>query len=328
MNRATVVESLQTNYLDIKEGKGKWLDKRVIYLIARSFAVNNRRYIDEDYKKIEQTIKSEIGFFTVLGQPVKGILIGLLLSNGKNSQAIHTLFADYERLRAAGFQLSSYSYFASYLLQYTEAAEKELVIRKAKDIYDQLKKQHYFLTGPEDGALAISLTQQKQLEKFGPEIIGSVVEEYYQRLNETGFSKSNQLQFAAATAAMLTGQFDEELIERTTQMIDRLKQMKIRFKSEHYTNIVALAFLDSLDPINLDVLAVYLELLEEKTNLRFYKEFRQSLALGLVINEKMVSLSMENINLTALTLTMTIMNEINTIVAMTAITAAASSANS
>ncbi|EOI00408.1 hypothetical protein UAY_01511 [Enterococcus moraviensis ATCC BAA-383] len=326
MNRSRVVELLQTNYEAIKEGKGKWFDKRVSYTIARTFVSKERLFSDSDYRRMEEVIKEELGVFNVLGQPVRGILLGMMLANGKTKELdIHTLISDYQRLREAGFLLSSYSYFSAYLLQFTEVAEKEFVVRRGQSIFEKLKARHSFLTGAEDGTIAISLAQQEKLESLTTEQVGDLVEAYYQALNDCGFFKSNQLQFAAASAAMLTGSFSFELIEGINDVVGALKQMGIRLKVEFYTSIVMLAFLGTMKKVRYEVLAEYLELIEEKTHLRFYKDFRSTLALGLLVQEEMSGLSDANLNISALTITMMMAQEASAAAAVIAISASNSS---
>ena len=292
MNRKQVVALLQKNYQEIKAGKGKWFDKQSAYTIARAFTTNSRHFSDDEYRHLEKVLQDELGVFNVLGQPLRGILLGLLSANGKNRELdIHILITDYQRLRDIGFQSSSYSYFSAYLLQFTENAEKEFIARRGKSIYDEIKSHHYFLTGAEDGMIAIMLAQQETLEALTTNQIGMLVEEYYQALNDHGFYKSNELQFAAATAVMLTGSFSQELVEALDHTLEMLKSFGIRLKPEFYNTIVTLTFLTTLKKFNFQALGEYLELLEEKTSLRFYKNFRHSLALGLLIHEEMALLS-------------------------------------
>ncbi|WP_375180259.1 DUF4003 family protein [Enterococcus rotai] len=330
MTKEQVVELIQINYQLIKEGKGKWFDKRAAYIIARSFVIKDRRFSDHEYRRMEEVLKKELAMFNALGQPVRGLLLGMMLANGKTKELdIHTLLTDYQRSRDVGFQLSSYSYFSAYLLQFTETAEKEFIVRKGQQIFQELKSHHYFLTGAEDGTIAIALAQQGKLESLTAEQIGHLVEAYYQALNEQGLHKSNQLQFAAATAAMLTGTFSYELMEELQKMVTELKQMGIKPKPELYNSIVTLAFLATIKKVDFQALGDYLELLEEKTSLCWYKDFRHSLALGLLIQAEMTDLSNDtNLNITALTLTMMMAQEASAAAAAIAVSAAAANSSS
>ena len=327
MKRNEVVDLLQMNYQRIKDGKGKWFDKRVAYTIARSFVSEEQQFSDADYRQMEKTLQGELKLFNTLGQPVRGMLLGMLLANGKSKDLdIHILITDYQRLRDAGFHSSSFSYFTAYLLQFIETADKEFIVRRGQEIYAELKANHYFLTGAEDGAIAISLAQHDKLETLTPKQIGDLVETYYQALNAYGFRKTNQLQFAAATAAMLTGSFSQRMIERLDDLINELKHIGIRFRPEFYNSIITLAFLDSIKAIDFSVLEDYLALIEEKTALRFYKDFRQALALGLLISEEMSMLSADNLNISALTITLMMAQE--QAAAAVAIAASVSASNS
>ncbi|WP_277989634.1 hypothetical protein [Candidatus Enterococcus ikei] len=125
---------------------------------------------------------------------------------------------------------------------------------------------------------------------------------------------------------MLTGSFSQRMIERLDDLINELKHIGIRFRPEFYNSIITLAFLDSIKAIDFSVLEDYLALIEEKTALRFYKDFRQTLALGLLISEEMSMLSADNLNISALTITLMMAQE--QAAAAVAIAASVSASNS
>ncbi|EOL44409.1 DUF4003 family protein [Enterococcus caccae] len=330
MNRDHVIDLLQMNYREIKEGKGRGFDKRVAYTIAQSYTAKAHHFSDYDYRRMEEILKAELSVFNLLRQPVRGLLLGMMLANNKSKELdIQTLLLDYQRLCDVGFQRSSYSYFSAYLLLFTKTAEKEFIVRKARSIFEELKSHHYFLTGAKDGAISITLAQQEKLESLTSKQIAYLVEEYYQILNKNGFYKSSELQFAAATAAMLTGYFSHELIEVIIRLIVDLKQIGIKFKKSLYNNVVTLAFLATIKEIDFQALRGYLECLEKKTNLRFYKEFRQSLALSLMIQEEMNYLMKDdNLNMSALTITMIMAQEASAAAAAIAVSMAAVNSSS
>ncbi|WP_277989633.1 DUF4003 family protein [Candidatus Enterococcus ikei] len=208
MKRNEVVDLLQMNYQRIKDGKGKWFDKRVAYTIARSFVSEEHQFSDKDYRQMEKTLQGELKLFNALGQPVRGMLLGMLLANGKSKDLdIHILITDYQRLRDAGFHSSSFSYFTAYLLQFIETAEKEFIVRRGQEIYAELKANHYFLTGAEDGAIAISLAQHDKLETLTPKQIGNLVETYYQALNAYGFRKNKSTAICCSDCGNVDGLF-------------------------------------------------------------------------------------------------------------------------
>ncbi|MFK4565739.1 DUF4003 family protein [Enterococcus sp. UD-01] len=329
MNRVTKVNLLQENYERLKAGKGKWLDKRVAYMIAQMITLEDKQYSDSDYRQLDQALKNELGAFHLLSQPVRSMILGMFLARtNSTTTVIPTLLSDYQRLRNVGFNLSSYSYFAAYVLSYSETAEKELIIKKAYDIFKEMKSNHFFLTGPEDGVTAVSLAQSRLLEEQSAEQIAILVEQYYRTFNDNGFYKSDELQFAAALAAQLTGKFSAELILRIPKIIEALKQLGIRFKAEFYTSVVTLAFLDMTTPLTIDSIEEYLALIAEKTHLRFYKEMRQLLALNLYITEQMHA-SKDYIDVSALTLSIMLAQEQAMIAsAIIVSTTAANSSNS
>jgi hypothetical protein len=285
MDRGKKVTLLQENYKLIKTGKERWQDKRIAYLMAQIYTSSNKKYSDQRYRQLNDELKQELGTFHSLSKPTSCFLLAMMLSQGAHSRSLLTLLNDYRRLREAGFSLSAYSYFAAYLVHFSEAAKKESLVKKAYGILKATKKKHFFLTGAEDGVTAISLGQAKQLDHKNAEEIADIVEQYYRAFNEISFYRSNELQIAAATAAQLTGEFSEALVLHIPIVVDRLNDLGIRLKGTFYSSVITLAFLDLQESLNFADLAAYLELVLKETDLRFYKETRQVLALNLFLNE-------------------------------------------
>ena len=69
----------------------------------------------------------------------------------------------------------------------------ETTIRRFKAIYDEMKRHHWWLTGPDDFPACAILTGQQE----SPTRMGETIEEIYQSLRSQGFSTGDPLQTAA-----------------------------------------------------------------------------------------------------------------------------------
>ncbi len=72
-------------------------------------------------------------------------------------------------------------------------------VERMRAIYDMMKSHHFWLTGVDDypACAFLSIAQTRTGGAFSPEEIGVRVEEFYNGLNDQGFSRGNQLQTAS-----------------------------------------------------------------------------------------------------------------------------------
>lgn len=323
------VLKLEKNVELIRRSKAKWLDKRVQYMLARAFVSSQTTFNEEKYERLDTALKKETGFFSQLGQPVRGSIVGLMMANDQASESKAKEIADiYQAIRDGGFKSSPFTYFGAYLLLFADKQDRAAFITKGQAVYQEIKNNHPFLTGPEDGPMALSIVMQDTLKNESATAIVNLMERYYEGLREIGFHRQNELQFAAATAAMVAPTFSPELLRRVEQVVQEIKALGIRFQPIHYNVIVMLAFasLNGKASIAVD-LPIYLDEMEAHTKLKFQKTFRQTLALSLYVGDAISSLSTEAVNALALNLTLMLIQEEMVMIAATTTMVVASSSN-
>src|SRR5699024_11354921 len=109
---------------------------------------------------------------------------------------------------------------------------------RSKMIYDDMKKEHPFLTGQSDYPLAVLLAYENQDD------MRERMEYFYDRLNEYQFNKGNNLQFLSHILSLAHTENDNELINRVIQIYDDFKRVGLKQKSSYYPIMGMLALLD------------------------------------------------------------------------------------
>ncbi|MGM0124193.1 hypothetical protein IGI37_001567 [Enterococcus sp. AZ194] len=176
-------------------------------------------------------MKEKLSLFNQFSSPVRESIIYLLMAhNQTGDQNLDELLEDYEQIVVGGFRRSAYTYFASYLLQFSEAKEKGYVIQRAKEIYKTTRINHPILTGEEDAPAAISLAQSSQLASFTAQMVSDIMEKFYIEMHRIGFAKGDELQFAAGTATLLFQGYNNSIIDEMAEIIQQFNQYKLPFK--------------------------------------------------------------------------------------------------
>src|SRR5699024_10197767 len=114
---------------------------------------------------------------------------------------------------------------ATIILTNNKSEQQEQLITKAKAIHDKMKKEHPFLTGQSDYPLATILAYENE------DNIVKRMEYFYEKLNNNGFNKGNNLQFLSHILTLSAVENDEVLISRTIQIYDKFKQVGLKQKS-------------------------------------------------------------------------------------------------
>lgn len=100
-------------------------------------------------------------------------------------------------------------------------------IENTRVVYDNMKKNHRFLTGSEDiSAAAMIATTSSNYEKTFAKI-----EEYYNKLKDNGFSSGNNLQSLSHMLALFPGTVDEN-VAKVVNMNELLKENGVPLKRQ------------------------------------------------------------------------------------------------
>ena len=194
-------------------------------------------------RKVADEIKKESGWFGPLNSELRFIVGAMLLQRGDSAHAflvevkrVNQFFRD-ESLRRSGI----YETMAILILRLAADLKpiERATVRRFKAIYEEMKRHHWWLTGPDDfpacGILTTSRTET-------PREIGEGTERIYQALSSQGFAKGDPLQ-TAANILYLADCSANELGFRYRALADGFKQAGISIWQSDYDELAILSFL-------------------------------------------------------------------------------------
>jgi len=200
--------------------------------------------IAQKIRNIADEIKTKVGWFGDLRTSLRFIVSAMLIMNEDNvsdfleeTKRVHAMFRT-TKLRNGGI----YETMAILImrLSFFKAPIQMETLERFKAIYQQMKKYHWWLTGPDDfPACAILVTQ-----KESPEQIGSVIEKIYQELKLRGFTTGDYLQ-TAANILYLTHTEPVEIAERYSNLATAFRRAGVRMWQSDYDELAILSFLES-----------------------------------------------------------------------------------
>jgi hypothetical protein len=234
------IETYKDIYADLKKRlRWKVTDTRSLMMIASLYVLNNKDFDDDRLEEVADHIKKEVGFFTTLNSHQRYIFAAMLYTRFQPPEEKVTEFIEaYKSLVDAGFSMGAYTYISAMVLINEEGGSEEIA-SLAMEVYKKMRKKHFFLTGQSDYPLAMLLAQRTQ----DTDKLIDHIEYFYEKLNQSGFYKGNDLQTMSHILSLAEDVDPDELVTRCTEIFDRLKEEGIRPKSMFYPQIAMLAFL-------------------------------------------------------------------------------------
>ncbi|MBZ9687265.1 DUF4003 domain-containing protein [Clostridium estertheticum] len=218
----------------------KWEQSLTNHFTALTYTLNNRNFDKEKIEDVRLHIKKTTGVFSNYRGTSKIILSALLACQYDNpKQEFDKLLIYDKRMKEAEFKNNMYLPIANYALLAT--CSEELVdkrINKAKEIYNEMRSNHPWLTGGDDYPLSILLANSDD----SVNTIIENMEECYQLLNENGFGKNNGLQFLSHILGFRKEENKVKVL-RCSEIFDKLKENKMKVYSTGYAVIGFLSIL-------------------------------------------------------------------------------------
>lgn len=184
------VDLMIENFYQLKNGF-KWDAHLLKHFGAMVYATKEKNIDIETIEEVKSYIKSETGWCSQF----RGMNIFILASLLSLEKDYKSFFKDmleiYDRMKEKGFSSSQYLPLATYTI--VKEVQKEYwdySIKRMKLFYDNMKKNHFWLTSHDDYVFAAVLATT-DLEV---ELTSRKIEECYKLLNESGFYKGNDLQ--------------------------------------------------------------------------------------------------------------------------------------
>jgi len=218
----------------------KWEGSLTNHFTALTHTLNNRNFDKEKIEDMRVHIKKTTGVFSNYRGTSKIILSALLACQYDNPKYEFDKMLNYDkRMRESGFKNNMYLPIANYALLATCSEDMiEIRINKAKEIYNEMKNNHPWLTGGDDYPLSILLANS---EASVSNIIENI-EDCYKLLNENGFGKNNGLQFLSHILGF-RNEDNKVKVLRCSVIFDKLKENKMKVYSTGYAVIGFLAIL-------------------------------------------------------------------------------------
>jgi len=193
-------------------------------------------------RQMGEDLKDEFPWHWGVNPSVQFVVATLLLQHRDSARRfiselirVRQLFRKHRLHRAVQFEL-----LAVLILRIQNAgrAIPEDTIRRFKAIYDEMKRHHRFLTGPDDFPACAILTGQPGV----PHMIGEKVEAIYDELDGHRFHKGNPLQTAANIMYLAPGSA-HEVAGRATALRDEFRDNRVRITQRDYDELAILSIL-------------------------------------------------------------------------------------
>ncbi|MHC4696657.1 MAG: DUF4003 family protein [Planctomycetota bacterium] len=194
-------------------------------------------------RRISSNIGSESGWVGRLDPRLRFIVATMLLARGDKARGF---LKEVKRVRgmfrAAGLRRAAvYETMAILILRMhaQRAPITETKIRRFHAIYDEMKRHHWWLTGPDDFPACAILTGQKE----SPTHIGQAIEDIYQSLRAHGFSRGDPLQ-TAANILYLSRLNPREAARRYRSLAEGFRNNRVAIWQSDYDELAILTFLN------------------------------------------------------------------------------------
>jgi hypothetical protein len=193
-------------------------------------------------REITKNIGAESGWFGRLDSRLRFIVAAMLLAQGDTARNfLEEVKRVREMFRAAGLRRAAvYETMAILILRMhaRQAPITETTIRRFHAVYDEMKRHHWWLTGPDDFPACAILTGQDE----SPTHIGQTIEDIYQSLRGEGFSTGNPLQ-TAANILYLSRLDAREAALRYRSLAEGFRSNRVAIWQSDYDELAILTFL-------------------------------------------------------------------------------------
>jgi len=232
-----IADQMLDNFTTLKS-PFKWQHDVTRWLVALAYATSDKRLDVDEIKDVMQYIKKNTGMFSPFkGETLFPISSLLTINSEQPQQEFKSMKDNYDVMKSVGFKQTTHFPIALYTLNMAyKGNDPEGYLEQTMEIYKEMRSNHPFLTGGDDYALAILLTnEQGKLDK---------IEENYKALKDSGFSVSNGLQMMSHILT-LSDEPTKVLVSRCQEIMDQLKTNKLKVYSDYYSAIAITALIGS-----------------------------------------------------------------------------------
>lgn len=264
MDQKTFIQLLKYNYERMELFFGSDLSNKIKIPLAVKFSFSRETFngpqFEASVKKIhnEKPRQTLTEFFprTSNSSTLTYKILAHVILYAEPEQELQRLISNEKVLINAGFKNSAYQNIAALFL--TDEAH---AIR-AKDLHDEMKKHHFFLTGKDDIPYAVLLThQQKNSEK-----LAQTMRQYYDVLLKEGFKSGDALQAMSQLLTLYNEIYEPMLVDYVVAIKQSFTEHNIKIKKKFYPYLALLA----LAAATSEVVDEIIEMKQELVKLAMY----------------------------------------------------------
>ncbi|MFS0575673.1 DUF4003 family protein [Sporosarcina sp. 179-K 3D1 HS] len=317
-----IKQEVELTYGKVKSLAGWAVDKNIVLTITSYYVTSDREFDAVRLNRFMDALKNRSGWFSPLRGNLLPMISALLDRPGCDiEQEVDRLFAKQHVLKSAGFRNTIHSYLAA-LLMTDDPDVHEIEARQAKKLYDAMKKQHFFLTSDDDYAYALLLGKREA----DPIEHAKAMRTYYDALRVAGFKSGNELQWLSQVMTYIHIDFDEKLVARAADILDRFKR-DAKVRPVHYPMIGFLTVFEVTDA-DLETIVDLTVVLETSKPLKWNREMALSIGVGYVMHKLVDPVRVEETSVSLVTSIELIIQAQQAVMAATIAVMAASSASS
>ncbi|MEC1290988.1 DUF4003 domain-containing protein [Bacillus mojavensis] len=270
---------------DELKSKLRWkvAHNQILMLISSAYIVNKRDFDFQRFYDLSSYIKSNIGSFSTLNSHHRFTVASILDIHFQHEakQTFLTFIDVYNQMVRLGYKRDIFTYISALILLTgkTETINQREQMNMGLSVYQQMKKNHYFLTSTQNVPLAVLLAQNgKGLQALNK------AELCYQLLSANGFKKGQYLQHVSHILALQSEKDPEILVSQCKHIFQSITESHKKPKDFHYPDLSLLTFLE--EPDIKTVLGIAHELNQEKA-FKWEKDMNFKIAVSLYLSEYM-----------------------------------------
>ena len=291
MDANIIRRDAEMTYEQVKSLAGWTVDKNVVLTITSYYVTSEREFDAESLSRAMDALKKNAGWFS----PLRGNLLPMIAAFLDKpatdvEDEVARLFEKQGTLRSVGFRNTTHSYLAA-LLMTDDPEFYENEAREAKALYDEMKKNHFFLTSDDDYANSVLLSKRG----FNPVTHAKSMRKYYKALREEKFRAGNELHWMSQVMTYVDGEFNPSEVKRAVEILHLFKR-ETKIRPVHYPMIGFLTVFEVEDPDLLRIIELT-RVLEDSVIFKWKKEMALSIGIGYVMHELSESGDMANVSL-------------------------------
>lgn len=293
MDYIAIQREVEKTYEKVKSLSGWAVDQHIVLTITSQYVTTGQEFNAENFSRSMDAIKAKSNWLS----PLRGSLLSMMAAFlDKNDSDIDSevlkLFKKQQALRSAGFRNTIHSYLATLLMTDNPSMYAEEA-KRAKRLYDEMKKQHKFLTSDDDYTYAVALSKRKN----DPALHAKAMRTYYDALRKAGFRSGNELQWMSQVLTYIDLSFDPELVAEALHKLDRLKE-STKVRPVHYPMIGFLTVFEIEDHKLLKIIELT-QVLEQSKPFKRNREMALSVAIGCIVHEMTEKMDLTTVSLAA-----------------------------